>query len=225
MDNSLKFIGNREMSQENDDNTVIHSDDQRDYAFHSLANRIHSCRRCPRMEGRNRVFGLKNGSIDAATLFIAEAPGRLGADRSGIPLTGDQTGRNFETLLHAAQLKRSDIFITNAVLCNPRDKQGHNAPPTSQEIENCSDHLHETIILLQPRFIITLGQVALRALSHVAQHEIILSRDVGNPQQWNGRWLIPLYHPSPRAQTYRSFTKQLEDFRLLGAFIRRNPPL
>jgi uracil-DNA glycosylase family 4 len=213
------------MSQENDEDAAIHSDYQRDYAFHCLADRIHTCRRCPRMEGRNRVFGLKNGPIDAAILFIAEAPGRLGGDRSGIPLTSDQTGRNFERLRHAAQLERSDLFITNTVLCNPRDERGHNAPPTSQEIENCSDHLRETITLLQPRFVITLGQVALRALSRVDHHEIILSRDVGNPQQWNGRWLIPLYHPSPRAQIHRSFTKQLEDFRLLGTFIRSNPPL
>lgn len=213
------------MTQENDNDAAIYSDHQRDHTFHCLVERIHTCRRCPRMEGRKRVFGVKNGSIDAAVLFIAEAPGRLGGDRSGIPLTSDQTGRNFERLRQAAQLERADLFITNAVLCNARNEQGHNAPPTSQEIANCSDHLRETITLLQPRFVITLGQVALRALSRVDQHEIILSRDVGHPQQWNGRWLIPLYHPGPRAQLHRSFTKQLEDFRRLGAFLRSNPPL
>jgi uracil-DNA glycosylase family 4 len=174
------------------------------------------------MEGRTRVFGPGNGSVEAAILFVAEAPGRLGADRSGVPLTGDQTGRNFEYLLRSAQLKRSDIFITNAVLCNPRDGQGYNAPPTPQEVGNCADHLHETIHLLQPMYVIALGKVALHALSLVAPHEIVLSRDVGSPQKWDGRWLIALYHPSPRTQVYRPLAKQTEDFRRLGTFIRNN---
>ena len=47
------------------------------------------------MEGRTRALGQGNGPLDARVLFVAEAPGRLGADRTGVPLSGDQTGRNF----------------------------------------------------------------------------------------------------------------------------------
>ena len=39
--------------------------------------------------------GHANGRPDARVLFLAEAPGRLGGDRTGVPLTSDQTGRNF----------------------------------------------------------------------------------------------------------------------------------
>lgn len=201
-------------------NSAYHSDAQPDEAFACLIAHVQSCRLCPRMEGRTRVFGHKNGSVDAKILFVAEAPGRLGADRSGIPLRGDQTGRNFEYLLSQAQLTRNEIFITNAVLCNPRDEQGYNAPPSQQEIENCTSHLRETIHILRPRYVIALGNVALKALNHIDQHNIILSRHVGIPQKWHGRWLIALYHPSPRAQTYRSLAKQVEDFQRLAAFIK-----
>jgi uracil-DNA glycosylase family 4 len=188
--------------------------------FQQLIARAQACRRCPRMEGRVRVLGPANGPIDAQILFIAEAPGRLGADRSGIPLTGDQSGRNFDALLQHAGLARESIFITNAVLCNPRDERGNNARPTSREIEHCSDHLGETIALLQPRYVITLGQIALQALRHIANHQVTLAQHVGLPQKWNGRWLIALYHSGPRARIHRPLTMQIEDFRHLGAFIR-----
>ena len=62
-------------------------------------------------------------------LFVAEAPGRLGADRTGIPLYGDRTGENFQTLLGNIGWKREQVFITNAVLCNPKQETGITAPP------------------------------------------------------------------------------------------------
>lgn len=172
------------------------------------------------MEGRTRVLGLANGNLQANVLFIAEAPGRLGADHWGIPLFGDQTGRNFETLLRAANLDRNAVFITNAVLCNPRDEHGRNATPTRREVYNCSTHLHQTIEIIQPPYIVTLGQVALQALKAVATHEVRLAHDVGRPLHWNGYWLIPLYHPSPRACIHRPLQLQMEDYRCLGELIR-----
>ena len=199
---------------------IIDMNTNHQQAFQQLVARAQACRRCPRMEGRVRVLGPGNGSLDAQILFIAEAPGRLGADRSGIPLTGDQSGRNFDALLQQAGLARASIFITNAVLCNPRDERGNNARPTSHEIEHCSDHLRETIAILQPRYVVTLGQIALQALQHIAHHEVTLAQHVGLPQQWNGRWLIALYHPGPRARIHRPLAMQIEDFRRLETFIR-----
>lgn len=195
---------------------------ERDRAFQDLVKRAQNCYLCPRMEGRTRVIGSANGSIATRVLFIAEAPGRFGADRSGIPLTGDQTGRNFDLLLAAADLQRGEIFITNAILCNPRDKHGNNARPTWQEITNCSQHLHETIAIIQPHYVITLGQIALKALQRIAEHDVTLAGHIGIPQRWNGRWLIALYHPGPRACIHRPLARQIEDFRRLGAFIRNN---
>ena len=187
--------------------------------FQRFVERVHSCHRCPRMEGRTRVFGLENGSINARILFIAEAPGRFGAERTGIPLAGDQTGRNFEMLLNEADLQRASVFITNAVLCNPQDIQGRNASPSPSEIANCSDHLRTTLDLLQPQYVIALGHVALRALQHVEMHSLTLIKDTGRPVIWYNRWLIALYHPGPRARVHRSFERQKEDFRQLKAFI------
>ncbi len=200
----------------------FHSEYTVNEKFQRLVERVHSCHWCPRMEGRTHVLSTGNGPLHAELLFIAEAPGRLGAERSGIPLTGDQTGRNFDALLRATDIDRQTIFITNAVLCNPQNKQGRNASPTSSEISNCSNYLRETIQLLQPRYVVTLGKVALRALQYLETHTVTLAQHTGIPVVWYNRWLIALYHPGPRARIHRSAELQMEDFQRLGDFIKHD---
>ncbi len=195
----------------------------RDEAFARLVAEAQGCRVCPRMEGRRRLLSTANGTLHPRVLFIAEAPGRLGGDRTAVPLSGDQSGRNFDRLLAEAGLDRAEIFITNAVLCNPRDAAGRNAPPSTSEIRACSGFLAATLSLLQPPCVVTLGAVALRALSLIAPHDATLAGNVGQVITWNGRQLVPLYHPGPRAQLHRSFHQQAEDFRRLGVLIPQSP--
>jgi uracil-DNA glycosylase family 4 len=189
-------------------------------AFDHLVEEVHQCRVCPRMEGRRRLLSRANGALQPRVLFIAEAPGRLGGDRTAVPLAGDQSGRNFERLLAAAGLGRDEIFITNAVLCNPRDAAGRNAPPSEKELNNCSRHLAATLHVVQPSVVVTLGAVALRALQRLHPHELLLARDVGQAVRWDERWLMPLYHPGPRAQLHRDFAQQADDFRQLATFLQ-----
>lgn len=201
-------------------------DERRVTAFANLVEEAQRCRVCPRMEGRRRLLSAANGALQPRVLFIAEAPGRLGGDRTAVPLSGDQSGRNFDRLLAEAGLQRSEIFITNAILCNPRDARGRNAPPAASEIRNCSGFLVATLDLLDPPVVVTLGAVALRALSLITSHQATLGGNVGDLLPWRGRWLIPLYHPGPRAQVHRSFARQTEDFRRLRTQVRaiQHPP-
>lgn len=166
------------------------------------------------------MLGPANGSLAARVLFVAEAPGRFGADASGVPLHGDRTGRAFEDFLAAAGLTRDDVFITNAILCNPRDADGRNARPAITELANCRSHLARLVALLDPLWVVTLGSVALGALSAIAPHAALLARDVGRPIAWHGRWLVPLYHPGPRALIRRPVAVQRADYRKLGDAIR-----
>lgn len=154
-------------------------------------------------------------------MFVGEAPGRLGADASGIPFHGDQTGHNFEELLRFVGLDRSQVFITNAVLCNPRTEDGHNATPKKSEVANCSGYLREQIDLVRPKVIATLGAIALEALEHVEPHGLALSRHVRTAHRWYGRILVPLYHPGARALIHRSSPNQRSDFQFLAETLRR----
>jgi DNA polymerase len=153
-------------------------------------------------------------------LFIAEAPGRNGGEVTGIPLSRDPSGQRFTRLLALAGLTRDEVFITNAVLCNPRTPSGLNRPPSRGELANCAVWLERQINLIDPVVVVTLGAVALRALAQLVPHPYRLREDVGQALPWAGRTLVPLYHPSPRAGLSRDDMQQADDFRRLGALVR-----
>ncbi|WP_244164423.1 uracil-DNA glycosylase [Variovorax atrisoli] len=154
-------------------------------------------------------------------LFVGEAPGRLGADGSHLPFHGDKSGHNFEKLIEQVGISRYDVFVTNAVLCNPKDERGNNATPTGSEIENCVPFLRETIEILDPSMVVTLGAVALKSCGIVQTHGISLKEGVRSNNRWMNRALIPVYHPGQRAMVHRSFANQLSDYQFIAETLRR----
>lgn len=185
----------------------------------ALADAVKHCTICPRMSARTRVLSSANGNLNSKVVFIAEAPGRLGADRTAIPLYGDRTGDNFETLLKTIGWRREDVFISNAILCNPRNEDGNNGTPTPIEVQNCARLLKMTIELLQPELIIPLGAVALRSLDLIAPHGLTLKENVATINPWRNTFIFPMYHPAPRAMLHRSFANQTADFMKLSKLV------
>ncbi len=189
--------------------------------FQGLIAEAANCVKCPAMCERAAVLSELNGAVTARVMFIGEAPGRKGADRTRIPFSGDQSGKNFGRFLASAGLQRSQIFITSAALCNPRKESGANRRPTALELRNCSEYLRRTIGLVDPPVVVTLGGVALEALKLVHYHEFTLKNDAAKLRRWNGRVLIPLYHPSPQVLiTSRNERAQLRDYRVVERAMR-----
>ncbi|SVA91405.1 uncharacterized protein METZ01_LOCUS144259 [marine metagenome] len=183
--------------------------------FRKLSKNSSQCRLCPAMSDLPAVLSSKNGSIYTDLIFIAEAPGRFGSGRTGIPFHGDRSGDNFEQLLNHVGLKRKDIFITNAVLCNPL-KNGNNRRPTIKEIDNCTSFLENLINLITPKIISTLGGVGLEAINRIFSVSYKLADVVASPLPIGKFILFPLYHPSPRViYTRRSLDHQKKDFEKL----------
>jgi uracil-DNA glycosylase family 4 len=185
--------------------------------FLELAGRAGACTICPDLCERRAVLSPLNGNLRPRVLFIGEAPGRQGADRTRIPLTGDISGLNFDRFIGSIGLGREDIFITNAALCNPRSATGANRKPTTTEVANCSAFLREQIALLQPPVVVTLGAVSLAALKRIEYHSFTLSNSVGRIHDWYGRKLVPVYHPSPQVlASHRREAAQLADYRTIA---------
>jgi uracil-DNA glycosylase family 4 len=195
--------------------------DQLSVDFARLCGEAKACRTCPSMEGAVRVLGWANGSPEAQVMFIGEAPGRLGADRTAIPFHGDRAGDNFEQLLRAANISRSDVFVTNAILCNPTGEDGNNRPPTTQEILNCSNLLKRQIEIVNPEIVCTLGAAALKSVALIEPHNLTIRDAVRSVNNWSGRKLIPLYHPGQRAMVHRNFVHQTADYYFVAEQIRR----
>lgn len=184
--------------------------------FGTLIAEVRACTKCERMCNSARVLNYSAGNLNAELFFIGEAPGRLGADETEVPFHGDTSGRNFEDLLTFAGISRNDIFVTNAVLCNPKDKEGNNSTPTQLEAANCQPFLRRQIELVNPKIVVALGNTALRALSEIERHNFSLSQHVRTIQPWFGRFLMPLYHPGQRAMMHRSFANQRSDYQFVA---------
>src|SRR2546429_2183081 len=148
--------------------------DEKRRQFRALVSEAAACIRCPAMCERSAVLSELNGPIDARVMFIGEARGRKGADRTRVPFSGDQSGQNLDRYLASIPLTRDQIFISSAALCNPRTASGANRKPTRVEVANCSAFLKRTIELVNPQVIVTLGAVALDALKRIHYHELTL---------------------------------------------------
>ena len=181
--------------------------------FKLLAKQAAGCRLCPGLADQPAILSSANGNLTAKIVFVAEAPGRFGAGRTGIPFHGDKSGDNFETLLKHIGLTRAEVFITNAALCNPLEK-GNNRRPKTSEIKNCSSFLKETLALIGPQVVVTLGSVGLQALNLILETRYQLKENVAQPLTTPGFTLFPLYHPSPRVTNWmRPLTQQKKDFK------------
>ena len=195
--------------------------DARRREFDALVAEAAGCVKCPAMCGRSAVLSGRNGRVGARVMFVGEAPGRQGGDRTRVPFSGDQSGQNFSRYLASIGLAREDIFITNAALCNPRSETGANRRPTRAEVANCSEFLRRQIEIVNAPVVVTLGAVSLEALRAVEYHRLTLKENVGQVVEWRGRLLVPLYHPSPQVlASHRREAAQLEDYKSLARAIR-----
>jgi len=171
---------------------------------------------------RKAVLSELNGPVSARIMFIGEAPGRKGADQTRMPFSGDQSGRNFDRFLASIGLSRDHIFITSAALCNPRSDSGANRKPTKVELSNCSNFLRQTIQIINPVVVVTLGSVALEALRSIEPHNLNLKESAAKIQRWDGRVLVPIYHPSPQVlASHRREAEQLNDYKVVARAIEQ----
>lgn len=110
------------------------------------------------------VFG--DGNPEACVLLVGEAPGAEEI-RQKKPFVG-KAGENLTEFLKELGLAREDIYITNVVKFrtyteSPSGRR-KNRTPTPKEQLHQSDFLHREIALIRPKIVVTLGNVALRAV-------------------------------------------------------------
>jgi DNA polymerase len=115
-----------------------------------VAAEVIVCVKCPLSKNRkNAVPG--EGNPEAEIMFIGEAPGYW-EDVKGRPFVGD-AGKFLDSLISEIGFSREGVFITNVVKCRPPK----NREPMPNEIQTCTPYLDSQIRLIQPKFIVTLG--------------------------------------------------------------------
>jgi uracil-DNA glycosylase family 4 len=130
------------------------------------------CRNCPNLcDARtNVVHGY--GDVGADFLFVGGRPGP-GADRTGVPFTGDDAGRRLQRILGALDLSASSpdadqpeldgAYLTYLTRCRHPDRG-----PTEEEVATCDPYLTADLRMINPEIIVPVGTRALRGVA--AEH-------------------------------------------------------
>ena len=186
-----------------------------------LAAEASTCTRCRLAETRTQVvFGV--GSAQADLLFIGEAPG-MHEDRQGEPFVG-AAGQLLTRMLGEIGLRREDVYIANVLRCRPPG----NRDPLPDEIEACTPWLVDTISLIQPLLLVTLGNFATKFVLQTPRGITSLR---GSVYDWHGRRVIPTFHPAAilhgGGEKSRQFLDLRADFVLISETLARlqgDPP-
>ena len=180
-------------------------------ALEQLRLEVEACRGCTLWQGRaNLVFGV--GNPQARVLVVGEAPGAE-EDAQGEPFVG-RSGKLLTEMFAHAGLAREDVYIANILKCRPPG----NRNPLPEEIQACTPWLREQTRIINPEFIVTVGNFAT---------QFILKTDLGVTKLRGrvheaGRFKVyPVFHPAYALRNRNTVLPQLEeDFRTLGQLLK-----
>jgi DNA polymerase len=128
-------------------------------------------------------------------MIVGEGPGAE-EDKKARPFVG-RAGKLLDKLLSAADIHRSNTWITNIVRCRPvtiADSKLQNRPPRVDEIKACEIWMEEEYKFVAPQAVVCLGTIPARAL---------ISRDFKIGERRGGWYVgrhgiptIGTYHPA-----------------------------
>ena len=188
------------------DNT---EDAWKEEVFKCIVHEISICRNCELHKSRTHAVA-GEGNLNTKLMLVGEGPG-YNEDKQGRPFVGE-AGKVLSDLLSTIGLTREDVFITNAVKCRPPG----NRTPSISEIMSCKPYLISQIALIEPKFILILGNAALVSLLGGG---FSISKVRGRPKDQDGIIYLPTYHPA--AALYRREIMDIikEDFNLLKSLM------
>ena len=176
--------------------------------------------------GKKIVLGV--GSLDAAIMFVGEAPGAE-EEVQGEPFVGP-AGQLLNKMIGGMALSRADVYIGNIMNWRPdlplgsEGVQTGNRPPTEAEMAHCLPYLRAQIEIVNPRLLVALGATAAKGLLGGKAFGA-LGEVRGRWHDFGGRPLMVTYHPSYILRNPTNRTKRLIWEDLLKVMERANLPI
>lgn len=178
--------------------------------LNQLFNTFKHCEACPLGTTRTKfVFG--EGPPNAELMFIGEGPGR-DEDMSGRPFVG-RAGQLLNKIIEAMGYRRDQVFIANVVKCRPPG----NRTPLPDEMAACSPILRRQINAVNPKMIVVLGSTALRFFAGAS---VSITRMRGRFLDWEGRRIMPTFHPAYILRNPRAKRDVWEDMKIVMAGLK-----
>ena len=177
-----------------------------------LLEKYKDCQRCALGQTRkNLVFG--GGLSNPPIMFIGEGPG-ADEDSMGKPFVG-RAGRLLTKMISSIGIERDDVYITNIVKCRPPE----NRNPTPAEISCCLPIIKKQIEILNPKLIVTLGNIPTKTFITDAHGITKAHGKIKHYEKWT---LLPTFHPSYLLRNRSAMPKAWEDFKIIAELAFKN---
>jgi len=208
--------------------------------LNQLNQEIIRCRKCPRLvRYREQVARDKRrsflawdywgrpvpgfGDSGAELLILGLAPAAHGANRTGRMFTGDRSGDFLYKALFRAGfanqptstnredgLKLKNAYMAATLRCAPPANK-----PLPAELANCRPYFERELEILQPRVVLALGSIAMRAYLGLLKERGLIATLAAFPFRHGASYELPgdlprlfaSYHPSQQ----NTFTGKLTD--------------
>lgn len=178
----------------------------REAALRDLHRRMDACRLC--LEAGHAIFprAIYSGGERAKVMIIGQAPG-ITEKEAGRPFNAGSGTRLFQWLAAAGFEEdwfRATQYMTAVTKCYPgKSVGGGDRVPSRAEQTLCRPYLEAEIELIDPHLILPVGRLAIgmffgaSPLTEVIGREVFLPSDsTAGTGRSNGRWVVPLPHPS-----------------------------
>lgn len=178
----------------------------------SLSEQISVCKNCDLSLSRlHAVPG--EGPSNARIMLIGEGPG-FHENQQGRPFVGN-AGKFLDELLQHANLRRSDVFITNVVKCRPPG----NRDPEEFELKACNIFLDQQIDAINPAIIVTLGRFSMAKFFG----NVKISQVHGQAKMVDNRLIIAMFHPAAALHQPALKTTIIKDFSKIPELLSKIP--
>jgi len=153
----------------------------------ALHSQLSSCHLCDLSKSRQRVLtGV--GNVNADLMFIDAYPSMV-EDESGDSFSG-RSGTSLKNMIeNVLGMNSNAVYLTHILKCKP--SENHKILET--ELSSCKPYLLKQIELINPKVIVTLGDLA---YINLVKDESDFEKVRGQVIPFEKKTLIPIYHPS-----------------------------
>lgn len=163
--------------------------------LYQVDNKIKKCNLCGYMVEKfdNDVTVSIGNKSDI--VILGEAPANNGWRKSGVAWYDENhnllpSGVVLQRLLKLIDYTLEDTYFLEAIKCYPKDRKY-----LKKCSNNCRKYLLEQLLIIDPKIILTLGDIATRSLIDIKYSKF--GNVAGQCFNYEGYDVIPIYHPSP----------------------------
>ena len=168
-----------------------------------------NCHLCTLSKLRNKVvFG--TGNPQATVMIVGDKPSSRD-DEKGEIFTGDAGELLSKMIEKVLNIPREKVYLTNLLKCTSLENKSN-----PRHIEMCQNYLFQEIKLIQPKLIITLGEMSYQSLSG---DNSPLEDSRGQLQHKNTYTLLGTFHPQYLLRNPSAKKEVFEDLKLAKSFL------